>query len=122
MPVGALEGRGVSRIHADVAFVMSVKISANTNDVLWAARVERKIKTDVGDEVIKALLSVEGGSRQREGEDASVFDSEGQGSTDVPDGGPRHSSEAGSMRPALSPFREATVGWGLPRVHPDGHD
>ena len=78
MPVGALKGWGVRCIHADVTFVVGVEVAANTDDVRGAARVKREVETNVGDEVIEALLAVEGDPGQWEGQGSRVLNMQGE--------------------------------------------
>ena len=57
--VSPAELPGVSAVHTNIPFVVQVEVSADPYDVVWAPCVEREVETDVGDEVVEALLSVE---------------------------------------------------------------
>ena len=117
--IGPGELLGIRSIHADVAFVVLVKVTPDSDDVFWAARVERKAEADVRDEIVKALLPVECGSREGEGKGSGVLDAEGEGRADVADRSFGNSSKAGGVSPTFTPGGKAPVGGGLPGVHPN---
>ena len=62
---------GIGAVHADVSFMVQVEISANSDDVFRAPRVERQMETET-------LLSVEGSSREGESQGARVLDAQGE--------------------------------------------
>ena len=94
---------GIRSVHTDVAFVILVKISADSDYVFWAASMERKSEADVRDEIVEALLTVQSGSRKGEGKGSCVFDTEGEGRADVSDRGFGNGSKASSVGPAFAP-------------------
>ena len=94
---------GIRTIHAYVAFVVLVKVSPDSDDVFWAARVESEAEADVRDEIVEALLSVQSGSCKGEGKGSGVFDTEGEGRADVADRSFGNGSKASSVGPPLTP-------------------
>ena len=67
---------GIGTIHADVSFMVQIEVSANSDDVFRAPRVERQVETDICDKIIEALLSVKGSTREGEGQSARVLDAQ----------------------------------------------
>ena len=94
---------GIRAVHTDVAFVILVKVSPDSDYVFWAASVEREAEADVRDEIVEALLTVQSGSRKGEGKGSCVFDTEGEGRADVSDRSFGNGSKASSVGPSFAP-------------------
>ena len=117
--VGPVKLFGVGPVHAYVPLVVLVEIAPDPDNILWAARVQSKAEADVRDEVVEALLPIQRRTGQWESKGPSVFDTKGEGSTDIPDGGLGDRPKAGGVGPPLAPGCKAPVGGGFPGVHPD---
>ena len=101
--IGPGELFGIRAVHTDVAFVVLVEVSPDSDDVFGAAGVERQAEANVRDEIVEALLTVKSGSRKGEGKGSCVFDTEGEGRADVSNRGFGNGSKASSMGPAFAP-------------------
>ena len=99
--------------------MVSVEIGTDSQDVVGAARVARKLQADVSNEVVEAFLTVQRGAGEGQAQVTTVLNSECQGGTDVADGGVRDGAKAGGVGPLCAPGSERPVGRSLPCIHPD---